>query len=65
MARKVEQPLPGPKQQAQESSKVLKSVNASSKERKKARKGGLAAMLEKSKTQSSNQGGFDLMDFGM
>ena len=63
--QKVAQPLPEPKQQAQEVSKTPKSVNASSKERKKARKGGLAAMLEKSKSQNSNQGGFDLMDFGM
>lgn len=64
-ARKASQLLPEPKQQAQEVSKLVKSVNASSKERKKARKGGLAAMLEKSKSQNSNQGGFDLMDFGM
>ena len=62
---KASQPMPEPRQQAKEVSKVAKSVNASSKERKKARKGGLAAMLEKSKSQSSNQGGFDLMDFGM
>jgi RNase P subunit RPR2 len=46
-------------------SKVAKSVNASSKQRKKARKGGLQAMLEKTKSQSSSQGGFDLLDFGM
>lgn len=64
-AQKVSQSLPEPKQQTQEVNKVVKSVNASSKERKKARKGGLAAMLEKSKSQNSNQGGFDLMDFGM
>lgn len=64
-AQKVSQPLPEPKKQTLEVSKVVKSVNASSKERKKARKGGLAAMLEKSKSQNSNQGGFDLMDFGM
>jgi RNase P subunit RPR2 len=63
--RKASQPVPESRQQPQEVSKVAKSVNASSKERKKARKGGLAAMLEKSKSQSSNQGGFDLMDFGM
>jgi RNase P subunit RPR2 len=63
--RKAAQPIPEPKQQPHEASKVVKSVNASSKERKKARKGGLAAMLEKSKAQSSNQGGLDLMDFGM
>ncbi|KAH6615320.1 hypothetical protein C7974DRAFT_63402 [Boeremia exigua] len=64
-AQKASQPLPEPKQPVPEVSKAVKSVNASSKERKKARKGGLAAMLEKSKTQGSNQGGFDLMDFGM
>ncbi|KAJ4323773.1 hypothetical protein N0V94_001692 [Neodidymelliopsis sp. IMI 364377] len=54
-----------PKPTEEDDSKVSKSVNASSKQRKKARKGGLQAMLEKSKSQSSNQGGFDLMDFGM
>jgi RNase P subunit RPR2 len=64
-AKKASQPLPEPKQQAAEVSKVIKSVNASSKERKKARKGGLAAMLEKSKSQNSSSGGLDLMDFGM
>ncbi len=66
-AKKISQPLPDtkPKEQTTDASKVVKSVNASSKERKKARKGGLAAMLEKSKSQNSNQGGFDLMDFGM
>jgi hypothetical protein len=45
--------------------KVAKSANASSKQRKKARKGGLQAMLEKSKAQNSSQGGLDLMDFAM
>jgi len=64
-AKKAFQPLPEPKQQAPEINKVVKSVNASSKERKKARKGGLAAMLEKSKSQNSSSGGLDLMDFGM
>jgi RNase P subunit RPR2 len=64
-AKKASRPLPEPKQQTQEVSKVVKSVNASSKERKKARKGGLAAMLEKSKSQNSSSGGLDLMDFGM
>ncbi|KAF3049820.1 hypothetical protein E8E11_004918 [Didymella keratinophila] len=64
-AKKAFQPLPEPKQQAPEINKVVKSVNASSKERKKARKGGLAAMLEKSKSQNSTSGGLDLMDFGM
>lgn len=46
-------------------SKVSKTANASSKQRQKARKGGLQAMLEKNKTQSSSSGGFDLMDFAM
>lgn len=41
-----------------------KTANASSKQRQKARKGGLQAMLEKNKTQSSNQG-LDLMDFAL
>lgn len=45
--------------------KVVKSINASSKQRQKARRGGLQAMLEKTKTQTSSQGGFDLMDFAM
>ncbi|KAF9696022.1 hypothetical protein EKO04_005796 [Ascochyta lentis] len=63
--QKVSQPLSAPIQQAKEVNKAAKSVNASSKDRKKARKGGLAAMLEKSKSQNSAQGGFDLMDFGM
>lgn len=44
--------------------KPPKTANASSKQRQKTRKGGLQAMLEKSKTQSSNQG-LDLMDFLM
>jgi len=43
---------------------VPKTANASSKQRQKARKGGLQAMLEKNKTQTSNPG-FDLMDFAM
>ena|SRR5690242_3569101 len=64
-AQKASQPLLEPKQQTQKVEKVVKSVNASSKERKKARKGGLAAMLEKTKSQNSDKGGFDLMDFGM
>ncbi|KAF2030100.1 hypothetical protein EK21DRAFT_66224 [Setomelanomma holmii] len=44
--------------------KLPKTANASSKQRQKARKGGLQAMLEKNKNQSSSQG-FDLMDFAM
>lgn len=64
-AKAAPQPEPAPKQQAAEGGRVVKSVNASSKERKKARKGGLAAMLEKSKSQNSSSGGLDLMDFGM
>jgi RNase P subunit RPR2 len=44
--------------------KTPKTANASSKQRQKARKGGLQAMLEKNKSQSSSQG-LDLMDFAM
>jgi RNase P subunit RPR2 len=44
--------------------KTLKTANASSKQRQKARKGGLQAMLEKNKSQSSSVG-LDLMDFAM
>ncbi|KAF1974950.1 hypothetical protein BU23DRAFT_552787 [Bimuria novae-zelandiae CBS 107.79] len=44
--------------------KVIKSANATSKQRKKSRKGGLQALLEKNKSQSSGGGlGLDLMDF--
>lgn len=42
-----------------------KTMNASSKQRQKARKGGLQAMLEKKKAQSSSLGGLDFMDFAM
>jgi RNase P subunit RPR2 len=49
---------------ATEDSKVTKSVNATSKQRKKARKGGLQAMLDKNKTDASGKNGqLDLMDF--
>lgn len=41
-----------------------KNANASSKQRQKARKGGLQAMLEKNKSQTSKLG-LDLMDFAM
>ncbi|KAF1911880.1 hypothetical protein BDU57DRAFT_90407 [Ampelomyces quisqualis] len=44
--------------------KKPRGVNASSKQRQKARKGGLQAMLEKNKSQNSSQG-LDLMDFAM
>lgn len=44
--------------------KITKSANATSKQRKKSRKGGLQAMLEKNKSQKSGGGlGLDLMDF--
>lgn len=41
-----------------------KTANASSKQRQKARKGGLQAMLERNKLQTSKLG-LDLMDFAM
>ncbi|KAF2747252.1 hypothetical protein M011DRAFT_458539 [Sporormia fimetaria CBS 119925] len=50
-------------QNMEDSTKVVKSVNSSSKQRAKARKGGLQAMLAKSKNQSSASSGLDLMDF--
>ncbi|OAL50341.1 hypothetical protein IQ07DRAFT_599478 [Pyrenochaeta sp. DS3sAY3a] len=48
----------------EEPAKVTKSINATSKQRQKDRKGGLQAMLDKSKAQNT-QSGFDLMDFAM
>ncbi|KAF2691317.1 hypothetical protein K458DRAFT_287683 [Lentithecium fluviatile CBS 122367] len=49
---------------AEEHSKISKSANATSKQRKKARKGGLQAMLDKNKTTNSAPGlGLDFMDF--
>jgi cobalamin biosynthesis Mg chelatase CobN len=44
-------------------SKIGKSASANSKQRKKTRKGGLQALLEKSKASTSSPGGLDLMDF--
>lgn len=44
---------------------TVKTTNANSKQRQKARKGGLQAMLDKNKSQSSGLGGLDLMDFAM
>lgn len=57
--------LDNKKPSKEDDAKVLKSINASSKQRQKARKGGLQAMLAKNKSQASNQGGFDLMDFAL
>jgi RNase P subunit RPR2 len=48
----------------EDDAKTIKTANASSKQRQKARKGGLQAMLEKNKAKSSSQG-LDLMDFAM
>jgi hypothetical protein len=42
-----------------------KTINANSKQRQKARKGGLQAMLDKKKTQDSSSGGLDFMDFAL
>ncbi|CAO2650766.1 Nn.00g020580.m01.CDS01 [Neocucurbitaria sp. VM-36] len=57
--------LDNKKSTREDDAKVVKSINASSKQRQKARKGGLQAMLAKNKSQASSQGGFDLMDFAM
>jgi RNase P subunit RPR2 len=48
----------------EDDTKILKTSNSSSKQRQKARKGGLQAMLDKNKSQSSSQA-LDLMDFAM
>ena len=42
-----------------------KTINASSKQRQRARKGGLQAMLDKKKTQDSGSSGLDFMDFAL
>ncbi|KAA8625426.1 Rpr2 domain containing protein [Pyrenophora tritici-repentis] len=42
-----------------------KTLNATSKQRQKARRGGLQAMLEKKKTEASSMSGLDFMDFAM
>ncbi|RMZ72682.1 rnase p rpr2 rpp21 snm1 subunit domain-containing [Pyrenophora seminiperda CCB06] len=42
-----------------------KTLNATSKQRQKARRGGLQAMLEKKKTEAAGMGGLDFMDFAM
>ncbi|KAF2255672.1 hypothetical protein BU26DRAFT_5495 [Trematosphaeria pertusa] len=62
---RVTSPEPETRELRDDQSKVTKSANATSKQRKKARKGGLQAMLEKNRTQSSGKGGLglDLMDF--
>jgi hypothetical protein len=49
----------------QEDDVAPKTMNASSKQRQRARKGGLQAMLDKKKTQDSRSGGLDFMDFAL
>lgn len=44
---------------------AAKTINASSKQRQKARRGGLQAMLDKKKTQDSGAGGLNFMDFAL
>jgi RNase P subunit RPR2 len=57
-------PIPEVKDSSlQDATKVVKSANSSSKQRAKARKGGLQAMLAQSKNQGSASKGLDLMDF--
>ncbi|EMD84768.1 hypothetical protein COCC4DRAFT_187988 [Bipolaris maydis ATCC 48331] len=58
-------PIPTSKNPAKEVDNAPKTLNASSKQRQKARKGGLQAMLDKKKSQHSASGGLDLMDFAM
>ncbi|EOA82193.1 hypothetical protein ACJQWK_05465 [Exserohilum turcicum] len=59
------QPVPVPGKPTKEVDSAPKTLNASSKQRQKARKGGLQAMLDKKKSQDSGSGGLDLMDFAM
>ncbi|KAF2447838.1 hypothetical protein P171DRAFT_441738 [Karstenula rhodostoma CBS 690.94] len=58
-------PLDADKVIGQDQDKINKLANATSKQRQKSRKGGLQALLEKNKSQSSGLGGLglDLMDF--
>jgi hypothetical protein len=49
----------------EEENVAAKTINASSKQRQKARRGGLQAMLDKKKTQDSGAGGLDFMDFAL
>ncbi|EUC37683.1 hypothetical protein COCCADRAFT_22852 [Bipolaris zeicola 26-R-13] len=58
-------PVPTSKTPAKGVDNAPKTLNASSKQRQKARKGGLQAMLDKKKSQNSASGGLDLMDFAM
>lgn len=60
---KIHRPAPTDDAGKTETNKGVKTANASSKQRAKARKGGLQAMLAKSKTQGSASQGLDLMDF--
>lgn len=59
------EPAPTPEKPVKEVDNAPKTLNASSKQRQKARKGGLQAMLDKKKSQNSANGGLDLMDFAM
>ncbi|KAH7397079.1 hypothetical protein BKA66DRAFT_408931 [Pyrenochaeta sp. MPI-SDFR-AT-0127] len=65
IAQSDEKPVLDLKKSRHDDSKAPKTVNASSKQRQKARKGGLQAMLEKDKKPSSSPGELDLMDFAM
>lgn len=58
-------PAPATRKPAKEIEDTPKTLNASSKQRQKARKGGLQALLDKKKTEASSAGGLDLMDFAM
>lgn len=58
-------PAPAARKPAKEVEDTPKTLNASSKQRQKARKGGLQALLDKKKTQASSAGGLDLMDFAL
>ncbi|USP74260.1 uncharacterized protein yc1106_01534 [Curvularia clavata] len=59
------EPTTAPGKPIKEADNAPKTLNASSKQRQKARKGGLQAMLDKKKSENSANGGLDLMDFAM
>ncbi|KAF2276247.1 uncharacterized protein EI97DRAFT_53385 [Westerdykella ornata] len=60
---RISKPAPMAQSDGADRNKGIKTANASSKQRAKARKGGLQAMLAKSKSQNSTSQGLDLMDF--
>ncbi|KAI4945961.1 hypothetical protein J4E91_007402 [Alternaria rosae] len=65
IGKKLSVPEKTPTTTKKEDDAAPKTINASSKQRQRARKGGLQAMLDKKKTQDSGTGGLDFMDFAL